>query len=132
MENRVNHAAMRRDEEVLKLRNIHSPFNGVVVERLLGPGEHVRQDKAQILKLAQIDPLNVELIMPANLYGSVKVGMAAEVLPEQPVGGSYSAKVVVVDKVVDAASGTFGVRLNLPNPGNKIPAGFKCRAKLGK
>jgi hypothetical protein len=29
--------------------------------------------------------------------------------------------------VVDAASGTFGVRLVMPNPGGKIPAGVKCR-----
>ena len=43
------------------------------------------------------------------------------------VGGQYSAKVTVVDKLVDAASGTFGVRLELPNPGNQLPAGLKCR-----
>jgi multidrug efflux pump subunit AcrA (membrane-fusion protein) len=40
--------------------------------------------------------------------------------------------VVVVDKVVDAASGTLGVRLELPNPDNKIPAGIKCRVTFGK
>jgi hypothetical protein len=31
---------------------------------------------------------------------------------------------------VDAASGTFGVRLNLPNPEYRIPAGLKCRARI--
>jgi len=29
---------------------------------------------------------------------------------------------------VDAASGTFGVRLRLPNPGYRVPAGVKCKA----
>lgn len=53
-----------------------------------------------------------------------------ERFPEAPISGEYQAKVVVVDNVVDAASGTFGVRLKLPNPGNRIPAGFKCRAHL--
>ena len=29
-------------------------------------------------------------------------------------------------RVLDAASGTFGVRLELPNPQRKIPAGVRC------
>jgi hypothetical protein len=33
---------------------------------------------------------------------------------------------------MDAASGTFGVRLELPNPGNQIPAGAKCKARFLK
>ena len=32
----------------------------------------------------------------------------------------------VVDHVIDAASGTFRVRLELPNPDNRLPAGLKC------
>jgi multidrug efflux pump subunit AcrA (membrane-fusion protein) len=46
--------------------------------------------------------------------------------------GTYQAKVVVVDKVIDAASGTMGVRLQLPNPDNKIPAGIRCSVVIGK
>jgi multidrug efflux pump subunit AcrA (membrane-fusion protein) len=38
--------------------------------------------------------------------------------------------VIVVDPVVDAASGTFGVRLELPNPEHAIPAGLKCRVRF--
>ena len=34
--------------------------------------------------------------------------------------------------MVDAASGTFGVRLELPNEKHLIPAGAKCRVKFLK
>jgi membrane fusion protein (multidrug efflux system) len=40
--------------------------------------------------------------------------------------------VTVVDKVVDAASGTFGVRLELPNPDLKLPAGLKCTVRFNR
>jgi hypothetical protein len=50
------------------------------------------------------------------------------VQPEAPVGGSYSATVAVVDQVFDAGSGTFGIRLALPNPDQRLPAGLRCRA----
>jgi hypothetical protein len=42
-------------------------------------------------------------------------------------GGTYIAKVIIVDRVIDAASGTFGVRLEIPNPEYQLPAGPKCR-----
>lgn len=115
----------KRSVEVVKRMSIRSPVNGVVVERYLHPGEYI-EDKP-VLKLAQIDPLHVEVIMPVSTLGSVKVGMFAEVKPEAPVGGVYKAKVTIVDKVVDAASGTFGVRLELPNPDYKLPPGLKCK-----
>ena len=52
--------------------------------------------------------------------------------PEAPLTGEYTAKVTVVDRVVDAASGTFGVRLELPNHDLKLPAGLKCSVRFGK
>ena len=55
----------------------------------------------------------------------------AEAGPEEPVGGEYRAEIVVVDRVVDAASGTFGVRLTLPNPNNEVLAGLRCRVDFG-
>jgi len=118
----------KRSVEVVKRMNIRSPVNGVVVERYLHPGEYI-EDKP-VMRLAQIDPLHVEVIMPVSMLGSVKNGMVAEVRPEAPVGGVYKAKVTIVDKVVDAASGTFGVRLELPNPDYKLPPGLKCKVRF--
>ena len=112
----------------LALRTILSPIDGVVVERFLSPGELAGQEP--ILKLAQIHPLRVEVFAPVSLIGKISVGMRAEVIPEQPVGGVLVAKVTVVDRVVDAASGTFGVRLELPNSDYRLPAGLQCKVRF--
>jgi RND family efflux transporter MFP subunit len=122
---------MHRAKEVLAQRSIRSPVNGVVVEVMLRPGELMSSNqKDPIMKIVEIDPLNVELLLPVSQFGKVKVGQLAEVLPEEPVGGLYPARVEVVDRMLDAASGTFGVRLRLPNPGGRIPAGVKCRVRF--
>lgn len=122
---------MKRAAEVLAQRSIRSPVNGLVVEIMLRPGELMSSNqKNPIMKLVEVDPLNVELVLPVSVFGKIGVGQRAEVIPEQPVGGQHVAAVEVVDRVVDAASGTFGVRLRLPNPGGKIPAGVKCRARF--
>lgn len=121
----------KRASEVVEQRSIRSPVNGLVVEVLLRPGELMSSNqKNPIMKVAEINPLNVELVLPVNAFGAIRPGQRAEVLPEQPVGGRHVAQVEVVDRVVDAASGTFGVRLRLPNPRNDIPAGVKCRARF--
>ena len=39
-------------------------------------------------------------------------------------------EVLVVDPVVDAASGSLRVRLGLPNPDHAIPAGLRCRVRF--
>lgn len=108
----------------LELRTIRSPITGVVVDRLLSPGELARQ--TPVMKLAQVDPLRVEVYAPLSLLGKLKTGMRADVRPEgkgQPV---YQAKIIVVNRVVDSASGTFGVRLEMPNSNKAIPAGLAC------
>ena len=116
---------LKRAIEVFNRMTVRSPIQGVVVERFLSPGEYI--ENQSIMKIAQIDPLNVEVIVPVARYASIKVGMRARVIPEAPVVNQYIAEVKIVDRVIDAASGTFGVRLELPNPGYRIPAGLKCK-----
>ena len=120
---------VKKAEEVLALRSVRSPVAGVVVERFKSPGEYT-YDQQPLLKLAQLDPLRVEIIAPLQAYGYIRPGMRAEVMPETPIEGTYMATVTNVDQVVDAASGTFGVRLNLPNSEYRMPAGLKCRARI--
>lgn len=121
----------KRAAEVLALRTIRSPFSGVVVEVLLKPGEFgAITFKDPILRLAEIDPLHVEVILSVSQFGRIKPGQRASVVPEPPVGGRYDTTVKIVDRVIDAASGTFGVRLELPNKLRAIPAGVRCRVQF--
>jgi RND family efflux transporter MFP subunit len=121
-----------RATEVLNMRTLRSPVNGVVVDRYLKTGEFATTSvKDPILKIAEIDPLNVEVILPASIYGQVQRGDRAEVLPETPKQ-TFVARVAVVDRVINAASGTFGVRLELPNEKQLVPAGAKCKVKFLK
>jgi RND family efflux transporter MFP subunit len=128
---RLAELEVKRATEVLAQREIRSPVSGIVVEVHLRPGELTSSNqKDPIVKLMEVDPLNVELILPVREFGRIKAGQRAWVLPEAPVGGKYVARVEIIDRMIDAASGTFGVRLTLPNPERKIPAGLKCRARF--
>lgn len=115
--------------EQLRLRTVRSPINGVVVERLMNAGELAdsRDQRRPIMKLANVYQLYVETLLPIEAHGKVAPGQVVTVLPQSPPGGRFEARVKVVDRVVDTASSTFGVRLELANPKLEIPAGVKCR-----
>lgn len=119
----------QRLKEVVRLRTLKAPFDGIITERLQNPGElaFTGESATPILKLAQINPLRVEVILPLKQYGKIKVGAKAVIMPESPLQGSWQATVKIVDQVVDAASGTFGVRLELQNSERNIPSGIKCQ-----
>lgn len=121
---RVAEIELERAMEALARRTIRSPINGVVMERLISPGELV--DERPIVKVAEIVPLRVEVILPVEHYKAVELGMKAEVTPWIPGLGPREATVVTVDAVVDAASNTFGVQLELPNEDRGIPGGIRC------
>lgn len=117
----------QHDVDLLNRRTIRSPFNGVVVDRMLNPGElaEAGTGRKPILKLALVDPLRVEVMLPLAAYGKLRAGMTVQVTPEV-LGGRYPATITVVDSVFDAASGMFGVRLSLPNKDKQLPAGIRC------
>lgn len=125
---RIAELEWHRATAALNLHTIYSPVNGVVVDRLLAPGELARQ--TPIVKLAQINPLRIEVFAPLTLLGKLEPGMKAEVRPDNGSSTFYQAEITVVNRVVDSASGTFGVRLEMPNPNNILPAGLPCTVKF--
>ena len=120
-----------RSARRLELRSIRSPVDGVIVEILLVPGESVEDRAREIMVIAEVDPLNVEIILPAQQFGSVQVGTPAEITPLLPGVPVRSADVAVVDRTIDAASDTFRVQLQLENKDYAIPGGIRCDIVFG-
>jgi len=119
---------LRKAQAVVNRCSIKSPISGVVVERYVSPGEYV--DSQPLLRVAQIDPLRVEVIIPAQVFGRITPGMTATIVPELPEYGEQVATVTIVDKLIDAASSTFGVRLELPNADQQMPSGLRCLVRF--
>lgn len=113
----------------LGLRTIRSPITGVVAERFLSSGERV-EEKA-IFRVAVVNPLRVEVVLPSTFYTTVKTGMSVTVTPDFPGASARLARITVVDRLIDGASNTFRIRLELPNADFSLPAGLRCKAELG-
>lgn len=136
-ENRLGQAREQRDvyarehelaQAQLAQRTIRSPISGVVVERYLSPGERV--EEKPIYRVAAVHPLRVEVVLPSTAYAGVRQGMPVTITPDFPGAAPRQAKVTLIDRVIDGASNTFRVRMELPNADLSLPAGLRCKADL--
>ena len=118
-------------QTLLRHRTMRSPFNGVVVAVQAAPGAFATE-QLQLLTLADIDPLHVEVFAPLDYYGRINVGDVYKISQSAPLSGVFDAKVSAVDQVFDAASGTFGILLEIPNTESSIPAGTRCKITLDR
>lgn len=115
---------LQRAEAQLAQKTIRSPIDGFVIEHYKDPGEYV-EDQA-IMRIAQLDPLRVETVVPVAFLAQLQPGQTAQVHPETHSDNAVTATVTTIDRVADVASGTIAVQLTLPNPDYKLLAGVKC------
>ena len=82
-----------------------------------------------MLSVARLDPLRVEVVLPAERFGTFAPGDGAWIEPE--LGGeALAATIERVDPLLDTRSGTFGVRLLLANPDRTVVAGQRCTVRF--
>ena len=112
----------------LSQRSIRSPFDGVITDRYLSLGERV--EEKPVVRIAQINRLRVQVVVPVSYYGKIQLNDTATITPEYPDAPIVSGQVSLIDKVIDAASNTFRVQLDLDNADYAVPAGSRCKANF--
>ena len=132
-DNRLAELEFERATAQLAQGTITSPITGVVTERFLSPGEILtKSGSGEVVTLAQLNPLMIELHAPLELFQSIELGQSASVFFIGLDLGKHRAKVSVVDQIIDTASDTFRVRLELANPDYAIPAGLRVEVDFDR
>ncbi|HEX2138255.1 MAG TPA: efflux RND transporter periplasmic adaptor subunit [Woeseiaceae bacterium] len=111
------------------LKTVRTPISGVVVEINRSEGEYLAEGD-HVASIAQIDPVRAEAFLPLEMLGRVKEGDVVRVFPQEPVGRELKGVVDVVDRVVEARSGTIGIRVRVENPEKLTLAGLRCELEF--
>ena len=116
-----------RAKAALQRRQVVSPIEGAITERYKSIGEYVSDEP--VFQVAQLDPLRIEVVVPLENLKQIESGLDASVtlMVDGFDDGDRTATVRRIDPVADAASGTYGVWLELPNPDLTIPSGVRCQ-----
>lgn len=119
----------RQTVEQLNRRVLRSPVTGVVMDIYLHPGSLVDPGDARkpVMKVAQTNLLRVEATVPLQHFKAVAAGGSATVVPEPPFDQPVPVRIRSIDRVIDAAAGTFGIVADLDNTRQQLPGGLRCR-----
>jgi RND family efflux transporter MFP subunit len=109
----------------LALRTLTSPIDGVVTELYRDIGEFVSPADPVVLTIVQLNPLRATFSVPIADVKSLRKGQTVPVKVDG-VAKPVNAQVELVSPVINAESQTVRVKVELPNPGNKIRSGAKC------
>ena len=108
------------------LKEVRAPNAGVVTHRFLEPGEFLNES-AHLLRLVQLDQLKVEVLADQSLYGPAIEAETFTVTPEIGPEKTVGAADVVIDPLIDPASGTFRIVARIDNADSAIVSGQRCR-----
>ena len=115
---------VKRIQTQLDARKLRAPFDGVIVQIFRERSESISAARSEVLKIAQLDVLHVVVHVPLEMADRFSKGRAIPVKLENTV--ETEAEIVFVSPVIDAASRTVRIRLQIPNQEGALRAGMLC------
>ena len=108
---------------------IRAPIAGAVAERLVQPGEFIKED-TPVITLVQMDPLKVSTAAQEKYAGVIHSGMPIEFSVESYPKDMFHGRIVSVSPSVDQSTRTFAVEAELPNPDRRLKPGFFAKGVI--
>jgi membrane fusion protein, multidrug efflux system len=104
---------------------VRSPIAGVIELRRVQRGQMVKQGDL-LFRIGDPDTLRAELLLPESRLGTVRAGQRVRIIP---AAGSAARNAVVtrVNPLVDPASGTFRVVIDIDNRSGELHGGVSAR-----
>ena len=122
---RFDVAAAQVDSQEVQLSytEIRAPFDGQIVERHIKLAQTV-QTNAPLFRISDFDLLECPIRVPEKDLGRLSVGQSAYLTVEAFAGEHFDASVLRVSPVVDSATGTVKVTLEVAARGKLRPGMF--------
>ncbi|MXZ39475.1 MAG: efflux RND transporter periplasmic adaptor subunit, partial [Holophagales bacterium] len=110
-------------EILLDYTVIRAPFDGLIIERVIKNAEHVPTN-ARLFRISDFDPLLCPIQLPEKDLPRLKLDQSAHLTVEAWPGVRFPARVLRISPVVDAATGTVKVTLEVQAQGRLRPGMF--------
>lgn len=123
---RLEHA---RIQAQLQQREIRSTIDGVVVDVNKDKGEFVSPSDPVVARVVQLDPLLIIFSVPNQRRRQVQAGQDVT-MQIGSAGTEVRGNIEFVSPTADASSGSFRVKVRLPNPAGRWHGGEKTTLLL--
>lgn len=102
---------------------VRAPVAGSVSERLVQPGEFIREN-TPVATIVQMNPLKLRTAIQEKNAGLIKIGQSVEFVVEAFPERTFRGKVAYVSPAVDQATRTFPVEVLVDNGDRVLKPGF--------
>lgn len=99
--------------------SIRAPFAGVVVKLNVAPGA-VIDSTMPLFSIADLSSVYMEAQVFEKDLGRIRTGQQTKVRFEAYPGETFTGRVVSIRDILDPATRTAGVRIEMPNPANRF------------
>ena len=121
--------SLRQAEIDLEHVKVTSPFDGIVLERLINPGETTHREQI-VMKLGSLNNVLLAAKMSEDKMHSVQLGLQAEAsFPAFP-GERFEGKVVKIDPNIDPVTRTFTTYVEIKNDDFRLKPGLSGFARI--
>jgi membrane fusion protein, multidrug efflux system len=114
----------------IERKTIRAPFSGILGIRKVNLGQYLSAG-SPIVALQSLNPIYVDLGVPQQQAGQVRVGRKLRVTTEGVAGKVFAGTVNAIDSVVDEATRNIQVQATLSNPEGKLRPGMFVQVELG-
>ncbi|HZF17707.1 MAG TPA: efflux RND transporter periplasmic adaptor subunit [Steroidobacteraceae bacterium] len=122
--------ALRASHDIAKLQlsytEIRAPIAGVVAERNIKVGNTI-QPNTVVFKVTDMEPLLAYVHAPERELRLLSPGQSAQIAVDAMPGQVFIGKIARVSPVVDPATGTFKITVEVDDPTAKLKPGMFAR-----
>jgi multidrug efflux pump subunit AcrA (membrane-fusion protein) len=116
-------AAFELAQKKLADATVRAPVSGAVAERLVQPGEYIREN-TQVVTIVQVNPLKLKTAIQERHAGVIQAGQTVEFTVEAFPERKFTGKIAYVSPAVDQTTRTFPVEALVDNPDRVLKPGF--------
>ncbi len=102
---------------------VRAPVAGAVAERLVQPGEYIREN-TQVVTIVQVNPLKLKTAIQERHAGVIQAGQTVEFSVEAFPDRKFTGRIAYVSPAVDQTTRTFPVEALVDNADRTLKPGF--------
>jgi HlyD family secretion protein len=116
-------AAFELAQKKLNDATVRAPVAGSVAERLVQPGEYIREN-TPVVTIVQMNPLKLKTAIQERHAGLIRPGQTVEFIVEAFPDRKFSGRVAYISPAVDQTTRTFAVEVLVENVDRVLKPGF--------
>jgi RND family efflux transporter MFP subunit len=123
-------AAFELAQKKLNDASIRAPVGGSISERLVQPGEFIREN-TPVVTIVQMSPLKLRTAVQEKFASVIKAGQTVDFVVEAFPGQTFNGKIAYISPAVDQTTRTFAVEAMVMNEDGRLKPGFFANGAVG-